>query len=137
MSELDFTDVSQSQDDVAFAWSIIQAGTHKASLDGGWWADARLYDAKLMGWLYATKIALIHSEVSEALEGLRKGTMDQHLPHRLSVEVELADAIIRIGDLAGHMGLDVGGAIVEKMAYNAKRADHKAEHRAGVGGKKF
>ena len=84
----------------------------------------------------ATKLCLVHSEVSEALEGVRKGKMDDHLPHRKAIEVELADAAIRIFDLAGALGLDLGSAIVEKLAYNAQRKDHTREARAAAGGKK-
>ena len=82
-------------------------------------------------------LCLIHSEVSEALEGHRKGKMDDHLPHRKSIEVELADACIRIFDLAAGLGLDLGGAIVEKDLYNQQRADHKVEARLAEGGKKY
>jgi hypothetical protein len=53
------------------------------------------------------------------------------------VEVELADALIRICDLAGAMDLDLGGAVAEKLLYNQSRADHKPENRALEGGKKF
>ena len=49
--------------------------------------------------------ALIHSEASEALEGLRKDLMDDHLPHRKMAEVELADAVIRLLDCIG--GLEI------------------------------
>lgn len=66
-------------------------------------------------------IALMHSELSECLEGLRKGLMDDHLPHRSMEEAELADTVIRILDYAAGFGLDVGGAIVEKMRYNTGR----------------
>jgi NTP pyrophosphatase (non-canonical NTP hydrolase) len=82
-------------------------------------------------------IALMHSELSEALEGVRKDKMDDHLPHRKSEEVELADVLIRLFDYAGAYGLDLSGAFEEKMEYNAKRADHKPENRAAAGGKKF
>jgi hypothetical protein len=80
---------------------------------------------------------LIVSEVSEAMEGHRKNLMDDKLPHRPMVEVELADAVIRIFDLAGAKGYDVAGAIVEKLAYNAQRADHKPENRLAEGGKAY
>lgn len=84
-------------------------------------------------------IALMHSELSEAFEGLRRGRVDEHLPHRKSVEVELADLLIRVFDFAGEHGLDLGGALVEKCRYNLARADHRPENRrAGVeGAKKF
>lgn len=105
---------------------------HKAAADAGWWDNKESTPRE-----QAEKIALIHSEVSEALEGIRKDKMDEHLPHRKSVEVEMADAVIRIFDFAGSYGLDLGGAMEEKMAYNAQRADHKRENRAAAGGKKF
>lgn len=98
--------------------------------------------AKEAGWHdspreVGTLLTLIHSEVSEALEGFRKDLNDDHLPHRKMAEVELADAVIRIFDLAGREGFDLGGAIWEKLEYNRFRADHKQENRQKVGGKKF
>jgi len=88
-------------------------------------------------YLISTMIALIHSELSEALEAQRKGLMDDHLPNRKGIEAELADAVIRIFDLAAQQGLDIGGAVVEKFLYNTTRADHKVENREKKGGKKF
>lgn len=82
-------------------------------------------------------LCLVHSEISEGLEGHRKGLMDDKLPHRPMLEVELADAIIRILDIGAGLKLDLGGAYVEKMAFNAVRADHKLEARLAVGGKKY
>lgn len=82
-------------------------------------------------------LCLIHSEISECLEGVRKGLPDDHLPHRSMEEVELADALIRIFDYAAGYGLDLQGAYSDKMAYNATRADHKPENRKLPGGKKF
>ena len=60
----------------------------------------------------------MHSELSEAMEGERKGLMDDKLPHRRMAEVELADTLIRIFDYAGGFGYDLQGAYEEKMAYN-------------------
>ena len=82
-------------------------------------------------------LALIHSEISEALEGERKGLMDDKLPQYPMAPVEIVDAIIRQFDYAGGFKLDLGGAFVEKMLYNLSRADHKPEHRLAAGGKKW
>lgn len=82
-------------------------------------------------------LALIHSEISEALEGERKNLMDDKLPHRKMAEVELVDAIIRILDYAAGFGYDLQGAFDDKMAYNATREDHKHEARKIAGGKQF
>lgn len=82
-------------------------------------------------------LALIHSEISEALEGERKNLMDDKLPHRKMAEVELADALIRILDYSAGFGYDIQGAYEEKMAYNATREDHKHEARVIAGGKQF
>lgn len=106
---------------------------HQASVDASWWKGVDIDNP----YVVPAKMALIHSEISEALEGHRKDLQDAHLPHRKSVEVELADAIIRIADLAGALQLDLGGALVEKMAYNKTRLDHKLENRAKDGGKKY
>lgn len=82
-------------------------------------------------------LCLIHSEVSEALEGYRKDLNDTHLPNRKMIEVELADTLIRIFDLCGYLKLDVGQSYAEKLCYNATRLDHKLETRKAAGGKKI
>lgn len=113
---------------------------HTANVEAGWWNDSdfgSLKQGPILKYVVPTKLDLVVSELSEALEGYRKGLMDDKLPHRLAVEVELADALIRIFDLCGALNLDVGGALVEKIQYNQNRADHKPENRAKDGGKKF
>ncbi len=117
---------------VAEGADTLQDACYALAAHTGWHDNIDYTDVREV----ATKLALIHSEVSEALEGVRKGKMDDHLPHRKAVEVELADAAIRIFDLAGALRLDLGAAIVEKLAYNAQRKDHTREARAAEGGKK-
>jgi len=71
---------------------------------------------------FSTKIALIHSELSEALEADRKQIVnDDKIPEFTGIEAELADAVIRIFDLAGAYDLRLGEAIVAKMLYNLNR----------------
>ena len=82
-------------------------------------------------------LMLIVSEISEAMEAHRKDLMDDKLPDRRGIEVELADALIRIFDLGAGLGLDLGGAFADKMEYNRHRADHKPENRLKPGGKKY
>lgn len=83
------------------------------------------------------KLCLVHSEISEALEGARKNKQDDHLPHRKSEEVELADALIRILDWAAYRGFDIGSAVSEELEYNTRRVDHTDAARLAAGGKQF
>jgi NTP pyrophosphatase (non-canonical NTP hydrolase) len=132
------------------AGRVLQLACHNASYDAGWWApkfepgvQAMTYrdevraDTRFGKALVAEKMALIHTEISEATEAHRTGAMDDKLPHRKGIEVELADAVIRIADLAGALDLDLGAAIAEKMAFNAIRPDHKPEARLAAGGKAY
>lgn len=104
-------------------------------LNKKWWID--LETGESLQRNVGEMIALVHSEMSEALEAHRKGLMDDKLTHRPGIEVELADAVIRIFDMAGGLGLDLGGALEEKLEYNQKREDHKRENRMQSGGKKY
>lgn len=108
---------------------------HGLAKRAGWWNDPATGEPKDRN--DGELIALMHSELSEALEGLRKDRNDDHLPHRKSVEVELADTLIRIFDYAGARNLDLAGAVIEKLAFNQRRADHKPAARLEADGKKF
>lgn len=111
---------------------------HQQARLRGWWNDPKTKQPlDIAVPLIAMKLLLIHSEISEATEGLRKDTMDDHLPHRTSLETEMADAVIRIFDLAGALDLDIVGAMVEKAQYNAQRLDHDPSRRAEANGKSF
>ena len=67
------------------------------------------------------RLALITSEISEALEADRKDLMDDHLPQYYGFDVELADALIRILDMCGANNVDIGKVVRDKLAYNKSR----------------
>ncbi len=110
---------------------------HHAAVRSGWWGGHGKPDPRDNPMCFAQKLMLVVSELAEAMEGDRKNLMDDKLPHRTMREVELADALIRIFDMAGAFNMDIGGAISEKMAFNAVRPDHKPEARNAVGGKTY
>lgn len=115
---------------------------HGRNVAAGWWTDLEtgedLHGKRNMYEL----LALVHSEVSEALEGRRKKLADDKLPHRPMFRVELIDAIIRLLDILGSEENaahehPAGVIFMEKVAYNGVRADHKPENRRLEHGKKI
>lgn len=129
--------------------TAIAAECHQMSRDHGWWSSDELALAAFAATdatgetgdershgkcvnLIAAKLALIHSEVSEALECLRDGEM---VTVESSVRStygqpgkpegfpsELADIVIRVFDLAGAMGIDMLTEIRRKIAFNSTRS---------------
>ncbi len=75
----------------------------------------------------AEDIALMHSELSEALEDIRAGKPLNLLEYEgdkrkpIGVPSELADVVIRVMHFCGKHGINLGKAIIEKMAYNESR----------------
>lgn len=123
---------------VADAANALQQQCFGAAQAAGWWktlSDGQPVTAN--PYAFSNKLMLTVSELSEAMEGDRKSLMDDKLPHRTMREVELADAVIRIFDMAGGFELDLAGAIAEKLAFNAQRPDHKIENRQADGGKTY
>jgi len=104
-------------------------------LNERWWQDPHTLRPIIRNM--GEMLMLVVTEIAEGFEGFRKDAQDEHLPHRKALEVELADAIIRILDIAANLNMDIGGAMEEKLAYNSIRQDHTFEARKAPGGKKF
>lgn len=91
----------------------------------GFWPYDTVDDSRSDPDFVAAKLALVHSEVSEALECVRDGefemSRDMHTNKPEGMVTELADTVIRCFGIAKGLGLDIEQAIKEKMLYNQTR----------------
>jgi len=118
-----YFDLASIEDCLTAAMDI----SHAISVHRGWWKEHRNVGEML---------ALMHSELSEALEGARKDLPSDHIPGFSMVEEELADTLVRIFDFASAAKLRLGEAFIAKSKFNIGRTDHDLAVRA-AGGKQF
>lgn len=104
----------------AEALNAMTSECHGRSYRAGWYHDPVTREPLRRN--VGEMLALVHSEVSEALEGHRKNLKDTHLTDRLMIEVELADVVIRVFDLAGYLKLDLGEGFRRKKQSIAPRS---------------
>lgn len=96
---------------------------HEQSVAAGWYLSAKKDQLATLA-----RLALIHSEVSEATECVRESAdpaqwieWENHKGKPEGLVIELADTVIRIADLCGWLGLDLEAAIAKKLDYNLSR----------------
>lgn len=156
---------------ITIGLGLLVEQCHVASYNRGWWHDpisglslipgdpditSETIGKFIKAWfpfVIATKIALIHAEISEGLEAYRTDAMDDKIPFP-GITAEMGDAVIRIADLMGCLramanagqfpnanaadfDYEIGAAIIEKLPVNATRPDHALTKRVEPGGKKF
>lgn len=105
----------------------FQAEVYQNNYDKGFWPQWMFQHPEASDYVYAAKVGLIHTEVSEMMEALRsvETLMSEKIPGFTLLEEEAADAIIRILDLTGSKGLKIGQAIIAKLEHNKVQRPHK------------
>lgn len=104
---------------------------HAQAVEMGWYTDLETGQRKVMN--PGERIALMHSELSEMLEGVRKPGRSEHIKSFSAEEEEFVDLLIRAFDYAGDRNISVGHALIAKLNFNRNRADHQIENRKNDG----
>lgn len=113
----------------------MQWMAHRVAVEKGWWPNGTELNKP---WERFTEaIALIHSEVSEALEEYRsRGKNSLETIYREGdgkpegLGPELADILIRVGDLAEALGVNLDEEVFRKMEFNKTRPHRHGDKHA-------
>lgn len=90
----------------------IQFQAHEINIANGWWEKDRNN---------GEMIALMHSELSEALEYLRHGNPKSDHIESDGCSEEMADTVIRIMDFCQGRNINLEAVILMKLAFNKTR----------------
>ena len=88
---------------------------HENAVEKGFWGEGG--EGSMLR--EAIAIGLIHTEVSELMEAHRAILGAER--RLLAMAEELADVVVRCGDLAEHFGVDLDKEVRDKMRINTKR----------------
>ena len=98
---------------------ITARDCHTAAAEAGWWTSPTDGSSLIGKRDFIAMCGLIVTEITEAADGFYENSYDDKLPHRLQLEVELADAFIRMGDTSFGNNVDLAAGI----AYISKEAN--------------